>query len=106
MWSEWKCFATPRFCRIVAVLGFLECRSDKNLTIKFLEGGLLKALFDKTYKLMITWSQAPKILNRQNVCKIDVEKNNQPQSQELSSSHSHDSLDDEEDEESQRLWLL
>ena len=28
MWSERKCFATPRFCRIVAVLGFLECRSD------------------------------------------------------------------------------
>ena len=28
VWSERECFATPRFCRIVAVLGFLECRSD------------------------------------------------------------------------------
>ena len=29
MWSERECFATPRFCRIVSTLGFLECRSDK-----------------------------------------------------------------------------
>ena len=27
MWSEWKC-TTPRFCRIVATLGFSECTSD------------------------------------------------------------------------------
>lgn len=39
------------------MLVFVKETIGKNLTIKFLEAGLLKALFDKTYILIITWSK-------------------------------------------------
>ena len=35
------------------MLVFVKETIGKNLTIKFLEAGLLKALFDKTYKLIM-----------------------------------------------------